>query len=75
MELNELIGAAWQDRSLLSSQEYSDAVRAVIEEVDKGRIRVASPSGTEWQVNEWVKQAILMYFGIQQMQTWELAAF
>ncbi len=75
MELKELISAAWQDRNLLSSQEYSDAVRAVIEEVDKGRIRVASPSGSEWKVNEWVKQAILMYFGIQSMKTWELAPF
>ena len=75
MELKELISAAWQDRNLLSAQEYSDAVRAVIEEVDKGRIRVASPSGSEWKVNEWVKQAILMYFGIQSMKTWELAPF
>jgi len=34
----------------------------VIEEVDKGRLRTASPTEAGWQVNEWVKQAILMYF-------------
>jgi 2,3,4,5-tetrahydropyridine-2-carboxylate N-succinyltransferase len=50
-------------------------VREVIEKVDKGRLRVAEPTENDWVVNEWVKQAILMYFGIQQMQTWELAPF
>jgi 2,3,4,5-tetrahydropyridine-2-carboxylate N-succinyltransferase len=43
--------------------------------VDKGRLRVAEPQGDTWVVNEWVKQAILMYFAIQPMQTWELAPF
>ena len=49
-------------------------MKQVIEELDKGRLRVASPSEKGWIVNEWVKQAILMYFGIQQMQTWNIAA-
>ena len=75
MELKTTIEAAWQDRGLLKDTKYSDAVRAVIEEVDKGRLRVAAPQGDQWVVNEWVKQAILMYFGIQQMQTWEIAPF
>jgi 2,3,4,5-tetrahydropyridine-2-carboxylate N-succinyltransferase len=75
MELKTTIEAAWQDRALLKDTKYSDAVRAVIEEVDKGRLRVAAPQGDQWVVNEWVKQAILMYFGIQQMQTWEIAPF
>ncbi len=75
MELKEQILAAWNDRELLKDATFADAVRAVIEEVDKGRLRVAEKNGEEWQVNEWVKQAILMYFGIQQMQTWELAPF
>ena len=75
MELKTTIEAAWQDRGLLKDAKYSDAVRAVIEEVDKGRLRVAEQQGDQWVVNEWVKQAILMYFGIQQMQTWEIAPF
>jgi 2,3,4,5-tetrahydropyridine-2-carboxylate N-succinyltransferase len=75
MELKDSILAAWSDRELLKNAECADAVRAVIEEVDKGRLRVAEKVGDDWQVNEWVKQAILMYFGIQQMQTWELAPF
>ncbi|NBT16731.1 MAG: 2,3,4,5-tetrahydropyridine-2,6-dicarboxylate N-succinyltransferase, partial [Chitinophagia bacterium] len=75
MELKELILSAWNDRELLKQETYSNAVRSVIEEVDKGRLRVAEKVGDDWQVNEWVKQAILLYFGIQQMQTWELAPF
>jgi len=73
--MKELIEAAWQDRSLLENQKYVDAVRSVIEEVDKGRLRTAEPNENGWQVNEWVKQAILLYFGVQKMQTWELAPF
>ena len=75
MELKNKIEAAWADRSLLKEETYSNAVRAVIEEVDKGRLRVAEPKDNQWVVNEWVKQAILMYFAIQPMQTWELAPF
>lgn len=75
MDLRNLIEQAWSDRELLKDQQYSDAVRSVIEEVDKGRLRVASPGDQGWVVNEWVKQAILMYFGIQQMQTWTLEPF
>ena len=75
MELRPLIETAWGNRDLLKETIYSDAVRAVIEEVDKGRLRVAEPVGSDWVVNEWVKQAILMYFGIQPMQTWNIEPF
>jgi 2,3,4,5-tetrahydropyridine-2,6-dicarboxylate N-succinyltransferase len=75
MDLQIKIEAAWNDRALLKEETYSDTIREVIEEVDKGRLRVAEPKGNDWVVNEWVKQAILMYFGIQQMKTWELAPF
>lgn len=73
--MKELISAAWTMRDLLKEPRYSDAVRAVIEEVDKGRLRVASPATNGWVVNEWVKQAILLYFGVQPMQTWEYGPF
>ena len=75
MEVKELILAAWSNRDLLKEATYSDAVRFVIEEVDKGRLRTAEPADNCWQVNEWVKQAILMYFGIQQMETHTLPPF
>jgi len=75
MQWKQLIVEAWDNRDLLKDKKYSDAVRSVIEEVDKGRLRVAEPGGNGWRVNEWVKQAILMYFGIQTMQTWSIEPF
>lgn len=75
MELQALILEAWNNRDLLKEAKYTDAVRAVIEEVDKGRLRVAAPGESGWVVNEWVKQAILLYFGIQPMQTWHIPPF
>jgi 2,3,4,5-tetrahydropyridine-2-carboxylate N-succinyltransferase len=75
MEWQQLISEAWQNRELLKEKKYVEAVRSVIEETDKGRLRVATPDNGEWTVNEWVKQAILMYFSIQPMQTWSLDPF
>jgi 2,3,4,5-tetrahydropyridine-2-carboxylate N-succinyltransferase len=75
MELKPLILEAWNKRELLKDPKYSDAVKAVIEEVDKGRLRTASPTNEGWQVNEWIKQAILLYFAVQPMQTMDMAPF
>ncbi len=74
-ELKSLIQEAWANRELLKENSYSEAVRKLIEEVDKGRLRTASPTEEGWQVNEWVKQGVLMYFAIQQMQTYTLPPF
>lgn len=71
----ELIEAAYQDRSLLQQENYKNAVHTVIEEVDKGRLRVAVPTDNGWEVQQWVKQAILLYFSIQPMQTWNVEPF
>src|SRR5215210_6862389 len=75
MELQSLIQQAFAKRELLKTPQYEQAVREVIEEVDKGRLRVAAPGENGWVVNEWVKEAILMYFGIQQMETYTLPPF
>ncbi len=75
MELQTLINEAWKNRVLLKDSIYTDAIKNVIEEVDKGRLRTAEPVGNDWKVNEWVKQAILMYFGIQPMETYTLPPF
>ncbi len=66
-----MINAAWDQRELLESPETQAAVRAVIEELDKGRLRVAHPDGDSWIVNEWVKKAVVMYFPIQKMKVME----
>jgi 2,3,4,5-tetrahydropyridine-2-carboxylate N-succinyltransferase len=70
-DIQKLIAAAWDNRELLANTETQDAIRHVIEELDKGRLRVAQPNGDTWQVNEWVKKAVVMYFPIQKMKVTE----
>ena len=75
MSHKESIIAIWENRELLKDEKYVQVIRDVIEEVDKGRLRTAQPVSDGWVVNEWVKQAILLYFGIQQMETFTLPPF
>jgi 2,3,4,5-tetrahydropyridine-2-carboxylate N-succinyltransferase len=71
-QLKELIQAAYGNRELLKENRYEEAVHDTINLVDKGELRVAEQKENgEWQVNQWVKEAILLYFGVQKMQTWE----
>ncbi|RZJ28314.1 MAG: 2,3,4,5-tetrahydropyridine-2,6-dicarboxylate N-succinyltransferase, partial [Flavobacterium sp.] len=67
--LKSTIEAAWDDRSKLQEPETLTAIRKVIDLLDEGTLRVAEPTPDGWQVNEWVKKAVLMYFPIQPMQT------
>jgi 2,3,4,5-tetrahydropyridine-2,6-dicarboxylate N-succinyltransferase len=73
--MQAIIEAIWANRDLLKDEKNKDVIRAVIEQVDKGLLRTAEPKADGWQVNEWVKQAILLYFGIQQMETYTLPPF
>ena len=66
---------ALDNMELLNDSIYADAIKNVIEEVDKGRLRTSMPVADVWQVNEWVNHAILMYFVIQQMETFVLPPF
>lgn len=70
-ELKTLIDSAWLDRALLKNDNVRQAVFTVVEMLDKGQLRVASPSGDGWQVNDWVKKAVILYFPLRQMETQE----
>lgn len=74
-DIIELVEKAYDDRSLLSGAATQDAVRHVIELLDKGKVRVAEPEGKEWKVNLWVKKAISLYFPIQKMETIEVGPY
>lgn len=64
----EVIEAAWDDRDLLKSPSTQETIREVIELLDKGKIRVSEPTANGWQVNQWVKKAVILYFPIQKME-------
>ncbi|MFD2908041.1 2,3,4,5-tetrahydropyridine-2,6-dicarboxylate N-succinyltransferase [Flavobacterium ardleyense] len=73
--LKATIEQAWENRALLQEDATQKAIREVIELLDSGKLRVAEPINDGWQVNEWVKKAVVMYFPIQKMETWEAGIF
>lgn len=75
MQLKELIENAWANRDLLKQAETQSAIREIVDQLDKGKLRVAEPDGDVWKVNEWVKKAVILYFPIQQMETIEVGPF
>ena len=54
------------------NKKTQQTIHQIIEEVDKGRLRVAEIQASVWQVNDWVKKAIILYFPIQKMETIEV---
>ena len=73
--LQSTIEQAWENRALLQEENTQKAIREVIDLLDNGKLRVAEPTANGWQVNEWVKKAVVMYFPIQKMETWEAGIF
>ncbi len=74
--MKEIIEKAWTDRSLLEKDEVKEAINSIIDQIDSGELRVAEPlENGEWQVNEWVKKAVVMYFPIRKMETIEVGPF
>ena len=73
--LQSIIENAWQNRELLKEEATQNAIREVINLLDAGTLRVAEPTASGWQVNEWVKKAVVMYFPIQKMETYEVGIF
>ena len=75
LELQRTIEQAWSNRDLLQEKEIQHAIRQVVNALDVGAIRVAEPKDGTWQVNEWIKKAVVLYFPIQQMETIEVGPF
>lgn len=75
MTKKEIIEKAWEDRSLLSDDATLGAINEVVEDLDKGRIRVAEPIDDKWVVNEWVKKAVILYFPTREMKVMEVGPF
>ena len=74
-EIRKIIESAWENRELLKEQNTIDTIRKVVDLLDKGTLRVAEPVSDGWQVNEWVKKAVVLYFPIQKMETLEAGIF
>lgn len=73
--LQEQIEQAWQNRELLKEAATQQTINNVIELLDKGSLRIAEPTENGWQINEWLKKAVILYFPIRQMETIEVGPF
>lgn len=70
------IEQAFADRSLLASEDTQGAVRSVIQALDAGQLRVATQDAPgKWTTHAWIKQAVLLYFGIQKMECHKVGPF
>jgi len=75
LQHRSLIEKAWEDRSLLQDPETREAICSVIEQLDQGLLRVASPEDGGWITAEWIKKAVILYFPIRKMEVTEAGPF
>ncbi len=75
MNLKKTVEEAWENRELLKSQEVREVIFEVVDQLDRGVLRVAQKEETQWVVNDWVKKAVILYFPIKQMETIEVPPF
>jgi len=74
-DYQKIIELAWEDRNKLNDLSTQKVIREVIDLLDKGKIRVAEPVNGGWQVNEWIKKAVILYFPIQKMEVTKVGPF
>ena len=74
-ELRKTIENAWENRELLKEAATQEAIREVVNLLDLGKLRCAEPTENGWQINEWVKKGVVLYFPIQKMETLEAGIF
>ena len=70
-QLKKIIENNWKKIDEINTQtkgELPDAINEIINLLNKGKIRVAEKINNEWIVNQWIKQAILLSFKINEME-------
>jgi len=75
MKLKQTIEEAWDNRELLSEHNVQNAILEVVDQLDRGVLRVAEKQPAGWKVNDWVKKAVILYFPIKKMVTIETPPF
>ena len=73
--MKTLIESAWNNRSLLESESTQNAIKNVIKELDNGNLRIAEENNGIWKINQWLKKAVILYFPIQKMESFEVGPF
>jgi 2,3,4,5-tetrahydropyridine-2-carboxylate N-succinyltransferase len=73
--LEALVSAAYRNRELLRDPTHRQAVHAALAGLDDGSLRVAEKSPEGWKVNAWLKEAILLFFALSELKTWQIGPF
>lgn len=71
--LKTYIEEAWENRALLQQKPHAQAVREAVELLDQGKLRVMNPE--TWEINAWVKKAVVLFFPLSDMQVTEIGPF
>lgn len=75
-ELQQWVSAAFENRALLKDEKTKEAIHETLRLLDNGELRVATQNGIgDWTTHAWIKQAVLLYFGVMEMQTMEIGPF
>lgn len=67
-EIQASIDSAWEERNQISPESRGDVksvVNYVLNELDQGKLRVAENKSKGWEVNEWIKKAVLLSFRLK----------
>ena len=75
MDLENIINNAWENRLLLKEKNTIKSIEKVINLLDEGEIRVAEKNNNTWEINEWIKKAVVLYFPTRKMKTIEVGPF
>ena len=75
MNTQKIIEEAWLNRALLNEKHVQDAINEVIEGLDQGVLRIATRKGNDWEIHDWLKKAVILYFPIRKMETIEVGPF
>ena len=69
-KIEKSINEAFENKAKLdsSNKEVNELIRETIDLLDNGRIRVAEKKRDKWQVNQWIKKAILLSFRVNKMK-------
>jgi 2,3,4,5-tetrahydropyridine-2-carboxylate N-succinyltransferase len=75
MNLKKTIEEAWENRELLKNKDVQETISEVVDQLDKGVLRVAEKKEGSWKVNDWIKKAVILYFPIRQLEIIEVPPF
>ena len=75
MSLRKIIEKAWDHRDMLQEDEVQQAIFHVVDQLDRGQLRVAEKGADGWLVNDWIKKAVILYYPIMKMEVVEVPPF